>query len=210
MVVEGHGEQDAALNLITRLWQDLGLRHTSWVKPIRGQALNTRAGVLKACELLRSKADCTHALLLRDEDDGCPRDAGPQTAQWVRESSLPFPAAVVLAHREFETWFLPCVHLMAGRTLTGPEGVERPGLEQGARFEGSDFESIRGVKEWLSKHYAGGRSYKPTLDQLALTRMIDLNMLRAANVPSFGTLERALRFLAEAKVPEVYPPARST
>ncbi len=49
--------------------------------------------------------------------------------------------------------------------------------------------------------------YKPTLDQLALTRMIDSSDLRSVGLPAFGTLERALRFLASAPAPgAVYPP----
>lgn len=116
---------------------------------------------------------------------------------------------MVLPYREFEAWFLPCLHLMAGKPLLGPGGIERPGLKVGTTFTGS-VESIRGVKEWLSRHFAGGKAYKPTLDQLPLTQMLDLPTLRAAEVPSFGTMERALRFLGSAGPGEVYPPPPSS
>lgn len=36
--------------------------------------------------------------------------------------------------------------------------------------------------------------------------MMDLQPLRAANFPAFGTLERALHFLATAAPGQVYPP----
>lgn len=71
LVVEGHGEVEAARNLVIRLWADLGLPHVVWAPPKRGKALNTRAGILQACELLRSERECTFGLVLRDEDDGC-------------------------------------------------------------------------------------------------------------------------------------------
>lgn len=204
LVVEGHGEVAAALNLVTRLWADLGLpQEIHWAEPIRGLALNTQAGVLRSCALLRSKRDCDRALLLRDEDDGCPAQSGPITSRWVLDAGLPFPVATVLAHREFEAWFLPCITLMAGRPIKGPVG-ERPGIVAGAQFAG-DPEAVRGVKEWLSRHFDKGRRYKPSLDQLALTQMIDLPTLRAAAMPCFGTLERALQFLA-APAATVYPP----
>jgi len=210
LVVEGHGDGHAALNLVHRLWADLGLPFVQWdPDPIRGKGLHTQAGVLKACEILRSKRQCDRALLLRDEDDLCPRQRGPETAAWVKAAHLPFPAAVVLPYREFEAWFLPCLHLMAGKPFMAPGGMERPGLKEGTTFTGN-VESIRGVKEWLSKHFAEGRAYKPTLDQLPMTQMLDLSALRAANVPSFGTLERALRFLGTAGKGEVYPPPPST
>jgi hypothetical protein len=140
LIVEGHGEIEAAKNLIVRLWADLGLPHVVWAKPKRAKALNTRAGVLQACELLRSEPDCELALVLRDEDDGCPAQRGPETARWLVEAALPFPVAVVLAHREFETWFLPCVHVMAGREIR--PGV---GIVEGARFDG-DPEGTRSAE----------------------------------------------------------------
>jgi hypothetical protein len=102
--------------------------------------------------------------------------------------------------------FLPCLEQMAGFPLVGPDGQERPGLLPGTRYKG-DWEAKRGVKEWLTEHFPAGRSYKPTFDQLPLTRMIDLPTLRAAGVPCFGTLERALSFLAVAfGKGGVYPP----
>ncbi len=53
----------------------------------------------------------------------------------------------------------------------------------------------------------GKAYYKPTLDQLPLTRMIDFQTLRSANIPCFETLERALIFLARnLDTGGVYPP----
>lgn len=202
LVVEGHGEVEAARNLMTRLWADLGLPPVIWAPPKRGRALNTQAGILQACALLRSEPECSRALILRDEDDGCPASRGPEAAAWVAGEKLPFPVAVVLAHREFEAWFLPCLPAMAGKEF-------RPGvrLSPGTVFTG-DPEGTRDVKGWLSRQFPPGKAYKPTLDQLPLTRLIDFPMLRAAGVRSFGTLENALRFLAAPADAQVYPPPR--
>jgi hypothetical protein len=49
----------------------------------------------------------------------------------------------------------------------------------------------------LSSKLPKGRSYKPTLDQLPMTRRIDLSELRAADVPSFGSFERGLAYLRD-------------
>ena len=196
LVVEGHGDREAALNLVARLAQDLGLAGLHWADPIRGRNLHQELGIQKAGELVRRKGDAAALLLLRDEDDGCPKELAPMAAEWLRRLSLPFPSAVVLAHREFEAFFLPCLSRMVGRKLVGPEGVERPGLLPGSRFNG-DPESLRGVKEWLSRHMPLGRAYKPTLDQLALARLVDFRMLRECQppLPCFGSLERAVQFL---------------
>ena len=75
--------------------------------------------------------------------------------------------------------------------------VLRPGIDAAACWDAESWEARRGVKEWLSQYFPRGRSYKPTLDQLPMTRMIELETLRNAAVPCFGTLERAVRFLAQ-------------
>lgn len=121
--------------------------------------------------------------------------------------SLPFPAAIVLFHPEYEVLFLPCLDRMAGKML-GTGAAARPGLRPGTQWEGS-WESRRGIKEWLSDHFPQNRIYKPRLDQLPLTRLIDFGVLRNTDLPCFGTLERALRFLAEGSAGEVYPQPRT-
>ncbi len=207
LVVEGHGDVLAANNLVNRLWNDLGLPSIHWAQPIRGIGLVGQTGLSKACALVRTKGDAEHLLIIRDEDDRCPKILAPQVAGLLVKEALPFPVAVVLLHREFEALFLPCIHLLAGRNLLDERGISRPGLRAGTRFSGNP-ESIRGVKEWLGKNFTSGRRYKPTLDQLPLTQMLDFDVLRASGLPCFEKLERALRFLAQHRGQQaVYPTA---
>lgn len=207
IVIEGHGELGAADNLVNRLWVEAG-HSQPWAPARRWKNLHARNGVQKAIQATVARGDAGALLILRDEDDACPRERGPEMAEWARALEPPFPVATVLLHREYEVLFLPCLQLMSGRPIRGADGQERVGLLPGTRFEGS-WESKRGVKEWLTAHFPPGRAYKPTLDQLPLTRMIDLAMLRAADVPCFGTLERALTFLGSCfGRPGVYPPRR--
>jgi hypothetical protein len=208
LVVEGHGEVKAAVNLVTRLWSELGLRALHWAEPWRGKALNTREGISRVCALVRQR-DADVLLLLRDEDDGCPKELGPKVASWLEEEKLDFPAAVVLMHREYETLFLPCLPRMAGRPMVDDRGIARPGIVLGAEFLGN-VESVRDAKGTISRFFPKGRIYKPAMDQLPLTRMLDFGDLRQANVPCFGTLERALQFLGEKSsldINRVYPHA---
>ncbi len=168
--------------------------------------LHQRRGIEKGVGTIRAKGDAGALLILRDEDDACPRERGPEMSSWARDLAPPFAVAVVLLHREYEVLFLPCLDRMAGQPIKGTDGQERPGLLPDTRYDG-DWEKKRDVKGWLSAHFPEGRSYKPTLDQLPLTRLIDIPALRAANVPCFGTLERALAFLATSFGAEgVYPP----
>lgn len=209
ILVEGHGEVGAVDNLVARTWQDRGFWQP-WSKAVRWNNLHQRTnprhgGIQKAIEWAQAKNDVGALLLLRDEDDACPKSRGPQIASWIESLSPPFPVAVVLFHPEYEVLFLPCIEKMAGQSIDGPGGP-RPGLLAGTRHSGA-WEANRGVKEWLTDHFPKGRSYKPVLDQAPMTRMIDLPTLRAADVPCFGTFERALDFLGvRFGQPGVYPP----
>ena len=131
-----------------------------------------------AAHHIATKAVAGLLLILRDEDDACPRDLAPVMAQQLRQLNLPFPVAYVLLHPEYEVLFLPCLAQMGFPA-----------------WDGDSWEARRGVKEWLSGKLPRGRSYKPTVDQLPMTQQIDLPLLREANVPCFGTLERAIGFL---------------
>ncbi len=203
VVIEGHGEDAAILNLLVRLADDLGLPRVVWAPPIRRNALHREAATLALCDDLRRRPDCERALLLRDDEDGCPRKTGPEVASWVVQAALPFPTAVVLFYREYETLFLPCASAMAGKPLRDLSGAERSGLPLGATWQG-DPEAKRDAKGAISALL--GRRYKATIDQLALTRLLDFEALRRSGLPCFGTLERALSWLAYAKEPGVYPP----
>ncbi len=209
ILVEGHGEVAAAPNLVARLWRDLELDQlTSWAKAIRGIGLTTENGVKKYCELLR-RENCQVALLLRDCDfeGACPAELGPRIADWIRDLGLPFPVAVVLMYQEYEVLFLPCLSSMAGRDMVTKEGIEVNGLKAGVEFHGNP-ESVRGVKECITRKFPGWDAYKPTMHQLPMTKMIDFDLIRMANPPvtCFGTLERALKFLSDTSEPgSVYP-----
>ncbi len=195
VLVEGYGEVQAVQNLLTRISRDLECFYP-WSTPLRWQNLHqweaTRGGVRRGADFIRGKADVGGLLILRDEDDSCPRELAPSIAGLLQGMDLPFPVSYVLLHPEYEVLFLPCLERMAGEF---PDG--RPGLMPGTGWDGVSWETRRGVKEWLSKNFPDGRGYKPTMDQLIMTRKIDLPTLRAADVPCFGSLERAVRLLCK-------------
>lgn len=202
ILVEGHGEVGAVDNLITRLSTDLG-HYRAWSPAIRWKNLHLQSGIEKGANYIRGKKDADALLILRDEDDACPAQRAPVMAQWLHDLQLPFPTALALLHPEYEVLFLPCLPQMSGKKIgDGPQA--RPGLLPGTAWTGS-WESRRGIKEWLSAHFPPGRSYKPTLDQLPLTRFLDFAALHTADLPCFGSLTRALAFLAEGPTGGVYP-----
>jgi hypothetical protein len=61
-------------------------------------------------------------------------------------------------------------------------------------------ESIRGAKEWLTRHMQPGRAYSPTVDQAALAAKLDFQAAKRA--PSFDKFYReVLRLFREASAP---------
>lgn len=205
IIVEGQGETEAAQQLISRLWHDLGYPAVGW-RTLRGKNLLNAAGVHQYANVVRGYGDAAALLLLRDADDDCPQQTGPRTAGWLRELQLPFAAGVTLLCREYETLFLPCLADMAGKPFTDALGQRHPGLKSSASFR-SAFEAPRGVKRVIDDHMQGGGRYRPTAHQLPLTRMIDFDVLRRSELPSFGTLERTVRFLRAhwGRARAVYP-----
>ena len=191
--MEGQGDVLAVGNLLARLSADCNATLT-WSTPVRWPNLHRERGLRKGAEFVRAKPDVRALLILRDEDDACPKHRGPEMAAWLRDLGLPFPSAVVLLHPEYEVVFLPCIDLMAGKLLDG-----RPGLDARTVWDGASWEVRRGVKEWLSRHFPRNRRYKPTLDQLPMTRMLDFDRVRHGEVPCFGTLERAVTFLNRSR-----------
>jgi hypothetical protein len=201
IIVEGHGEVEAAANLITRLGQSAGVPG-HWAKPLRWANLHQweaqrRGGVQAAAEFARARPDTAALLILRDEDDACPARVAPEMAKRLESLKLPFPTVYVLLKPEYEVLFLPCLDRMSDL-----------GFPPSLGWDHDSWEARRGVKEWLSAQLPRGRSYKPTTLQLDMTQRLDLATLEAADVPSFGSLQRAVRFLSirwGQSTSEVYP-----
>jgi hypothetical protein len=203
IVIEGRGENGSVEHLARRLSVDMGHPEVFWKVGGRTTNLKSPSALIQQCEKLRARGDCDRALLLQDDEDGCPQLDGPRLSAIVRAQDLPFPVAVVLFFREYETMFLPCLHTMAGRLLKDDRGIELGSLAADARFAG-DPEGVRNAKKAISAFLPKTHPYKATTHQIALTRLLDPAVLRAAGLPCFGTLERAIGFLLDS-AHGVYP-----
>lgn len=111
----------------------------------------------------RERAGCI--LVLLDADDDCPAELGPSLLKRCREATG-LPAAVVLAKREFEAWFLG-----AKESLRGTRGIRNDACAP------EDPESIRGAKEHLTGNMKG-RRYLSVDDQPALAKRMDIAAAR--------------------------------
>jgi len=205
LFVEGYGDARAASNLVTRLWADLGLPFIPIDTGKRLPNLHVNRGIQRAVDLIRTKSNATGLLIIRDDEDHCPANTVKEKTDFIRLLAPPFPVAYVIMYREFETLFLPGLHLFAGRTIMHEQGTGGIRISEEANFEGNP-EEPRDAKGIISGFYPGNKRYKPTMDQLPLTRLLDFNVIRDSDLPCFGTLERCLKHLsAKQNTSLVYP-----
>lgn len=198
LCVEGEGDVAAAPNLIGNLLNDLPaeLQGTLFlddrameVGEVRGLTGTRQQEWLRYLEVAKRRRPLGAVLLLLDGDVSRVEDepfcevrvarALADRAQLAGAGDL-FSVAVVFLCREYESLLIASYATLPGW---------RPDVAL------PDF-TKRGAKEWLAKNRDGG--YKETRDQLPLTRAADLGLIRAAGLPSFRRLERALQQLAVA------------
>jgi uncharacterized protein DUF4276 len=112
---------------------------------------------------LRQAGGCHGILILFDSDRDCPLHLAPRIQTWAAAEAGPIPCEVVLAHREYESWFLASLE-----SLRGIRGIRLEAIPH------ADPESVRGAKEKLEASMADSRTYSETLDQAALTALFDM------------------------------------
>lgn len=164
-IVEGHGEVAAVPVLLRRLrdvFGDYSVDVNSPIRRKRGEIVQESA-LRKSIQLARIQPDCGAILVLFDSDDDCPKELGPTLQSWASDEASPIPCAVVMAHREYEAWFLAAIE-----SLRGIRGV-RPDAESHANPE-----QPRGAKGQFEVRLEEGMSYSETADQAALTHALDL------------------------------------
>lgn len=184
-VVEGRGEVESVPILVRRVGEQCEPPvYPAVERPIRVPASKLRKAdeLKRAVELAAARAgQGGSVLVLLDADDDCPATVGPEMLDQIGARG-DVDVSVVLAKREYETWFLA-----AAESVAGLRGL-RPDLASP-----EDPESIRGAKEWLRDRMTGGSTYSPTLDQPALTAQFDLDAARRAD--SFDKCVREIRRL---------------
>lgn len=182
-VVEGHGERETVPVLIRRIAERFDPALVVHIpQPIRTpKSKLIKPGELeRAVELAARKIGGQGAVLVvLDSDDDCPAHLGPELLGRAIQARSDVLLAVVLAKREFESWFLA-----AAESLRGQRGLSK-NLQSPL-----DPEVVQDAKGWLSQRIESGRTYSETLDQPALAAHFDLDTARRA-----GSFDKCYRDL---------------
>lgn len=200
-IVEGEGEV-LAVPVLVRQW----LRHRRYQAhvevevPVRAPG----SGAIKAAHVEGDDLGVEHyvelamlrgpdiVLIVVDADDDCPAELGPALLARARKGTPPdFPIGVVVANREYESWFLAAFTSESFR-----QGLIQRGWSPAprGRWRGVAVESLRDGKsrvvEWL-----GLPRYEPTIHQERLTQILPFSPVMARRSRSFGKLLRDLESL---------------
>jgi Domain of unknown function (DUF4276) len=208
LFVEGDGGANAVPTLVKRLlnekgtWHDIVLdeatfRVGSVDKLVKADFHNWKRFLAASLK----RADVGGVLLILDGD--IEKVGGREFCAVAAAKSLAFAAmqvgagatfsvAVVVARQEYETWLIAGIASLAGQRL--PDGRL---IKANLKAPDGDLEEHpRDAKGWLHGIVDGG--YKPTRDQAALTKLVDLEVIRARKLRSFRRLESALSSLLQA------------
>lgn len=117
----------------------------------------------QAVRLARVQEDCHAILIVLDGDRDCPAELGPMLLEWAAGPAADIPCEVVIAHREYEAWFLASLP-----SLRGVRGIR---LDAEAH---PDPEAPRGAKEALEVRMTPGLRYAERTDQPALSAEFSL------------------------------------
>jgi hypothetical protein len=203
VIVEGHGEVMAMGKFLAKLARHLGFDPNLLKPPRRDRRLFTEKGIAELITMA-STMRATGLLLIRDSEDDCPKELAPQMARFIENAQPEFPISYVLLYREFETLFLSVARHLAGKELVYSTHSKIK-LEPQFKVDFSP-ELKRDAKGALDGLLPDNQTYKPTLHQLPMVSLIQMEWLEEANLPSFGSLKRALVHLLSPEHGQlVYP-----
>ncbi len=198
-IVEGYGEVDTVPVLLRRLQDEIAAYDFKIGRPIRRKRseLSTEEQVRRSVRLALGTPECCGVLILFDSDDACPKDFGPTVQNWAQAEAGAIPCEVVLAHREYEAWFIAAIE-----SLRGVRGVMLDAMSHPTP------EGVRDCKGTLEEKMLVGASYSPRVDQAAFTAQVDLRQAHRT-CRSFRRMTRAFGNLVEAAGFELqaWPPA---
>ena len=164
-VVEGEGEVKAVPVLLRRMIALVEAFESIQVgRPIRKprNQLTKREGIVEVLKLARIQG-ADSVLCLFDSDGECPVDLAERLLNWAREEAADLDCHVVVAHQEYEAWFLASIPSLRAHAAMRDDAECHPNPE-----------GRHGAKEQLHSRMQIGSSYSPTAHQAAFSDTFDM------------------------------------
>lgn len=201
-IVEGYGDVEALPVLLRRLVNEAQVWSVDIGRPIRKRRhqLVSETEVKKAVRLALLQPDCRAVLILFDGNSDCPAKLAPTVQAWAATAAANVPCGVVIAHREYEAWFLAATESLQGHRDVRDDAESHP-----------DPESPHGAKEQLEARMQAGISYLESTHQPAFSASFSLSDAYRRSrsfrklVSSFGLLVRSM-----GQEADTWPPAAWT
>ena len=182
VLVEGHGEVEAAPVLLRRLLAEAQCHGIGVGHPIRRtqSQLRSQEGIQAGVRLALLQPECAAVVILFDGEDDCPKGLGPKVQSWAQAAAGGTPCDVAIAYREYETWFLAAVE-----SLRGSHGIRADATAP------ANPELRRDAKSALEEFMPADRAYSETGDQPAMSATFDMALAHRRN-RSFRKLVKAV------------------
>ena len=201
-IVEGHGDVAAFPVLLRRLRDEAQAWTINIGRSIRRSRyqLMQKTEVERAVRLALLQPNCGAVLILFDGDRDCPAELGPTVQTWGTAVAGDIPCSVVIAHREYEAWFLSAIESLRGYRGILKDAEPHPNPE-----------NPRGAKEQLEARMQAGTSYLERTDQPAFSERFSLSDAYRRS-RSFRKLTRSFGHLVSSMGEDigVWPPAAWT
>lgn len=169
-IVEGPGEVEAVPALLWKLLAERERYDIQIGEPQNAHGcgnLTAPGGLEKFVKNAWTKRDCGAVLILMDAEEQCAMQLASEFSRRILAMGVRFTVATVIAKSEYEAWFLASLETIAGEKLG-----KRQCLPAGLSYS-DNVEDRVGVKGWITRQLSEERIYKETLDQVAMTRLLD-------------------------------------
>jgi hypothetical protein len=213
LLVEGDGDAAAAPLLLKRLLGDLNAlhivvpdEHAIKIGDYPGVAKNDFVVLRDKLRVAAKRKHMAGCLVLLDGDCDfcrgrqrfCARHAAIDLATAARNAGggTLFSVAAVFACQEFESWLIAGIESLVDQPLSDGRVLIYKYDPRRVAFPPDLEVAPRDAKRWLSQLAKTG--YKPTRDQDELTRIVNLDAIRARGLRGFRRFEAAVTQLAAA------------
>lgn len=171
-VVEGHGEVQAVPVLLRRLLAEAGCPQIGVGQPFRRtqSQLRSKHGIQACVRLALLQPDCSAVIIIFDGEDDRPKELAAKVERWAHEAAGGKPTRVVIAYREYETWFVAALESLRGMYGISDTAVAPP-----------DPECRRDAKGVLEQFMPARRAYSETADQPGMSARFDLCLAHRRN-----------------------------